>query len=100
MASLSSSFSKIRLWALLLLISVSLGVAPSWAENTHPNIVILLADDLGYNDLRCYGSKDIDTPAIDQLATQGVKCTDFYVGSPICSPSRACLLTGRNTLRN
>ena len=58
-----------------------------------PNIIIILADDLGYGDLGCYGSKTINTPFIDQLAKEGVRFTDFYV-HPICSPTRAALLTG------
>lgn len=60
-----------------------------------PNIVYIFADDLGYGDLSCYGAKDINTPNIDQIAKQGIKFTEFYSASPVCSPSRAALLTGR-----
>ena len=63
-----------------------------------PNIVIILCDDLGYGDLGCYGSR-IRTPNIDRLATQGIRFTDFYSGNPVCSPSRAALLTGRYCVR-
>lgn len=60
-----------------------------------PNIVVINADDLGYGDLGCYGSKVIATPRMDRMAREGVRFTDFYVASPFCSPSRAALLTGR-----
>lgn len=64
-----------------------------------PNIIILLADDLGYRDLSCYGSVQVNTPNIDKLASTGIRFTDFYAGSAVCSPSRAALLTGRFPLR-
>jgi hypothetical protein len=64
-----------------------------------PNFVVINADDLGYGDLGCYGSKVIATPRIDQMAREGVRFTDFYVASPFCSPSRAALLTGRQPAR-
>lgn len=70
------------------------GGAALRAETPRPNIVFLLADDLGYRDLGCYGVKDIRTPVIDRLAQQGVRFTQFYA-SPACTPSRAALLTGR-----
>lgn len=60
-----------------------------------PNIVFIFADDLGYGDLGCFGAKDIKTPNIDRIAQQGIKFTEFYSASSICSPSRAGLLTGR-----
>ncbi|MEX6691184.1 sulfatase-like hydrolase/transferase [Danxiaibacter flavus] len=60
-----------------------------------PNIILILADDLGHNDLSTYGNKDIPTPNIDQLASEGVRFTNGYCSSPICSPSRAGLMTGR-----
>jgi len=65
----------------------------------NPNIVVILADDLGYGDLSCYGSTGIKTPSIDRLAENGVKLTNFYSSSPVCSPSRAGLLTGRYPVR-
>ena len=67
------------------------------AQN-QPNVVILLADDLGYKDVGCYGGP-VQTPAIDQLAKEGVRFTDFYSGCAVCSPSRATLLTGRHHIR-
>lgn len=68
-------------------------------EQKFPNILILLADDLGYRDLSSYGSVQVQTPVIDQLAADGMRFTDFYAGSAVCSPSRAALLTGRSSLR-
>ena len=64
-----------------------------------PNIVIIVADDLGYADLGCQGCKDIATPHIDSIAKNGVRFTNGYVTAPICSPTRAGLLTGRYQAR-
>lgn len=60
-----------------------------------PNFIVIMTDDQGYGDLSCMGSKDFVTPHIDGLAASGARFTDWYSGSPVCSPSRACLLTGR-----
>ena len=65
------------------------------ADRKLPNIVILLADDLGYSDLGAFGSQEIQTPSLDRLGSQGAKFTSFYAAAPNCSPSRAGLLTGR-----
>ena len=75
---------------------INLGL--SLSAQTQPNVVILLADDLGYKDVGCYGGP-VKTPAIDQLARDGVRFTDFYSGCAVCSPSRATLLTGRHHIR-
>ena len=72
-----------------------LGVSFSRAN---PNVVMLLADDLGYKDVGCYGGP-VKTPAIDKLAAGGIRFTDFYSGCAVCSPSRAVLLTGRQHIR-
>jgi arylsulfatase A len=64
------------------------------AAGEPPNVVIIFADDLGYGDLGCYGAKGWATPNIDRLAKEGVRFTDFYVAQPVCSASRAALLTG------
>ncbi|MBK3519740.1 sulfatase-like hydrolase/transferase, partial [Carboxylicivirga marina] len=64
-------------------------------NNTKPNIIHILADDVGYDDLSCFGSKDIHTPNLDALAEMGMKFTNFYAPHGTCTPSRAALLTGR-----
>ncbi len=64
-----------------------------------PNIVLMLADDLGWADLGCYGSPQTKTPHLDQLAQEGTRFTDFYAASAVCSPSRAAFLTGRFAVR-
>lgn len=62
-----------------------------------PNIILILADDLGYGDLGCYGQAKIKTPNIDKLAEEGIRFTSFYAGSTVCAPSRAALMLGRHT---
>lgn len=62
-----------------------------------PNIIYILADDLGYGDLGCYGQKTIQTPEIDKMATEGIRFTDHYSGSTVCAPSRCTIMTGLHT---
>ncbi len=69
------------------------------ADQRPPNVIVILADDLGHEDLGCYGSKDSLTPNIDRLAREGVRCTSAYVSAPQCAPSRAGLLSGRSQSR-
>jgi arylsulfatase A-like enzyme len=90
----------------LALAAVLLGCATAWlpsgaapAAQQRPNIVFILADDLGVNDLGVYGRKDHHTPNLDRLAARGLRFTTAYVASPICSPSRAALMTGRAPAR-
>ncbi len=64
-------------------------------HNEKPNIVLILADDLGYGDIGCYGSRINSTPNLDKLAAQGLRFTDFHSNGPMCTPTRAALLTGR-----
>lgn len=82
---------------LTILAAALLGLAP--AEADRPNIVVLVADDMGYGDLGCFGHPRIRTPVLDRMAKEGVRFTSFYSGAPICSPSRAALFTGRHPYR-
>ena len=62
-----------------------------------PNIVLILADDLGFGDLGCYGQKEIETPSLDRMAREGMRFTNFYAGATVCAPSRCVLMTGLHT---
>ena len=75
---------------LLLFLTLTLN-----ASEKPPNIVLLMADDLGYGELGCQGNLEIPTPHIDSIAKNGVRFTDGYVTAPVCSPSRAGLMSGR-----
>lgn len=81
----------------LLFLAVSCNIKK---EEKKPNIVILLGDDLGYGELGCYGQQIIETPNIDELAKKGMRFTNFYAGSAVCSPSRAVLMTGKSSSIN
>lgn len=82
--------------ALLAIIAATLGITGLRAEAAgRPNVVLIYADDLGYGDLGCYGSKSNPTPNLDRMAAEGVRFTNFYVAQAVCSASRAALLTGR-----
>jgi arylsulfatase len=74
------------------------GLAAAQPAAAPPNVVLIFCDDLGYGDLGCYGSR-LRTPNIDRLAEEGVRFTNFYSGNPVCSPSRAALMTGRYPVR-
>jgi arylsulfatase A-like enzyme len=67
------------------------------AASPSPSIVLIMADDLGYGDVGCYGQQRIATPRIDALAKQGMRFTDFYAGSTVCAPTRCVLMTGYHT---
>ena len=74
-----------------------LGVAPTYADKTKKlNIVFILADDLGYGEVGCYGQKKIRTPNIDRLASEGIRFSQHYTGAPVCAPARCVLLTGQH----
>lgn len=89
---------KVKSYSLL----AGIGVIPLSAlflcnkvEKTRPNVIFILLDDFGYTDLGCYGSKFYETPNIDRLASQSVKFTDAYAACPVCSPTRASIMTGK-----
>lgn len=78
-----------------LLLSLFLVLAASLANAAKPNIVIIVADDLGYGDLSCYGATDLESPHLDSLMASGLRFTHFYANCPVCSPTRAALLSGK-----
>ena len=82
----------------LALAGVGLG-RRAWAQSAKPNIVFVMADDLGYADVSCYGQRDYTTPNIDRLAIEGLKFTQAYSNSPDCSATRVALITGRYQAR-
>lgn len=78
-------------WMLLFCLSLT----PLIGEAARPNVLVILVDDLGYGDLTCYGAPDLKSPHVDQLAAEGQRWTRFYANCPVCSPTRAALMTGR-----
>jgi len=92
---MKSSFT----WLLLLTL---IGIMPLSADRAHatavrpPNIIFIMADDLGWGDLGSYGNTKIRTPHLDQMAKEGMRFTNFYAGSPVCAPSRCVLMTGKH----
>src|SRR5262245_5259178 len=69
------------------------------AAQRHPTIIFIYADDLGYGDLGCFGAQAIKTSNLDRMAAEGLKLTNFYSVAPVCTPSRAALMTGRYAAR-
>lgn len=78
----------------MLLVALS-PIACAQAEQTRPNVLFIFIDDMGYGDFSCYGNEDVSTPHCDRLTEQGARFTQFYVASPICSPSRVACTTGQ-----
>ncbi|MCU0978549.1 MAG: sulfatase-like hydrolase/transferase [Pirellulaceae bacterium] len=72
------------------------GAIPGVSAANKPNVVFVLADDLGWGELGCYGQQKIPTPNIDRLAGQGMRFTQHYSGAPVCAPSRCVLMTGKH----
>ncbi len=70
--------------------------AQDGGQSRRPNIIFILTDDMGYGDPGCYGQRTLRTPHIDEMAALGIRFTTFYAGSPVCAPSRASLMTGRD----
>ena len=86
----------------VILIGVSLlvnGMLPSCqrtaTKSEKPNIILIMADDLGYGDLSCYGNPQTQTPHLDRLAAEGIRFSDYHSNGTVCSPTRAALLTGK-----
>ena len=98
MAAINAAVMR-TLRSLVLGLLVSTGVWAAGSSMSQPNIVFILADDLGWRDLRCYGNPWHDTPHLDRLAREGTRFTQGYAAAPICSASRVALLTGRSPAR-
>ena len=96
MKKLISLVRKLNMALVTLTLCVPAAVS---VASEKPNVLLILADDLGYGDVGCYGCPDTKTPHMDKLAHDGVRCTDGYAAFPVCSPSRAALLTGRYPAR-
>jgi len=81
----------------LMTLLILLAACMNAVEARKPNIIFIMADDLGYHELGCYGQKWIKTPNIDRIAAEGIKFTQFYSGQAVCAPARCVLLTGKHT---
>jgi arylsulfatase A len=86
-----------RAFAAVFLFLIGLSHFSNAQKSSKPNIIFILADDLGYGDIGCYGQQKIETPNIDRLSTMGVKFTQFYSGSTVCAPARSSFMTGQHT---
>ncbi|HUS03667.1 MAG TPA: sulfatase-like hydrolase/transferase [Chitinophagaceae bacterium] len=89
------NFLKVNLFTLILIFYQSFSIA----QSNKPNIIYIMADDLGYADLSCYGRKDYKTPNLDKLCSQGVKFMNAYAAAPVCTPTRVAFMTGRYPAR-
>lgn len=102
MINIGKPYRKLPYRVYLLSLSAGIGLAvlsgcaSFFSTAAKPNILLILVDDLGLGDLTCYGAPDMHTPNIDELAAKGMLFTNFYAASPVCSPTRAALLSGRN----
>ncbi len=97
LAPSSIKFSKLSFLCLCLILVIS--SVPTTSAQRQPNIIFIYADDLGYGDLGCFGAQAIKTPNLDRMAAEGLRLTNFYSVSPVCTPSRAALMTGRYAAR-
>src|SRR5688572_17961640 len=89
----------LRMKRLLALAALLIAAQPCFAATARPNILFILADDLGWRDLSCYGSPFNETPHLDRLAHEGMRFTQAYSAGSICSPTRASLMTGKYPVR-
>jgi len=87
-----------RIFLAVTVLSLTVAQLHAQSEERKPNFIVILADDLGYGDLSCFGAEDIATPNIDRMAAEGAKFNSFYV-SPVCTPTRAALMTGSHSTR-
>ena len=85
------------IWATGGLLMPMLVACSGQTEEQKPNIIYIMCDDLGYNDLACYGQQYINTPNLDRMASEGMRFTQAYAGSPVSAPSRASFMTGQHT---
>ncbi|MDP7204547.1 MAG: sulfatase-like hydrolase/transferase, partial [Pirellulaceae bacterium] len=88
-------FPRTVLCAALTIMVLGLFISSTATGEQPPNVILIYTDDQGTVDLNCYGARDLITPELDKLATQGVRFSQFYAAAPVCSPSRAAVLTGR-----
>ena len=91
-------FNPLSLACLILTASMSTAISASGGDTRQPNVVFIYTDDQGTVDLNCYGARDLYTPKMDALAAGGIRFTQFYAAAPVCSPSRAALMTGNTPL--
>ena len=84
----------------LLLVAIGSEEADAQQRRDRPNVIVIQADDLGYGDLSAYGQARFQTPALDRLAREGIRFTQYYAGSTVCAPSRASLMTGLRPARS
>ena len=91
---LKTKFNQMKIYRIIGICLFMMWVTPSFSQHNKPNVIVIVVDDAGYADFGCYGSKEIPTPNIDQIAKKGTLFTDAYVTASVCAPSRAGLLTG------
>src|SRR5436190_23657848 len=87
------------MWRLVLSFCISCSAVVVQGQSARPNIIYIMADDMGYADLSGYGRKDYQTPHLDKLASQGVKFMNAYATAPVCTPTRVAFFTGRYPAR-
>ena len=97
MPSVSLSFLSRTMFLTRIFAALLLAGTCTLAAERKPNVIFILADDLGYGELGCYGQKLIQTPNLDRMAAEGMRFTQFYAGCTVCAPSRSVLMTGLHT---